>query len=177
MKLIPWNNWSLIKCLPMDNVAGLRVSNVMIYAWQKSELSSLLISTLGDLLSLSLASLWNLCCLHFAKSSEMLLLNVATIAPIHCTFYSIQYPRYMPSPYILSLPVCLLYIFSFSMRVSSFFRTYSSQWIRLMWMNNSKTNQDIKIKKALRDLRGALRKPSLQLRQYGGWKPLCNSWS
>ena len=36
MKQIPWNNCSLIKCLPMDIVAGMRVSKVMIYAWQKS---------------------------------------------------------------------------------------------------------------------------------------------
>ena len=36
MKLIPWNNCSLIKCLPMYIVAGMRVSNVMIYALQKS---------------------------------------------------------------------------------------------------------------------------------------------
>ena len=37
MKLIPWNNCSLIKCLPMAIVAGMRVSNVI---WKVSTISS-----------------------------------------------------------------------------------------------------------------------------------------
>ena len=36
MKQIPWNNCSLIKCLPMDIVAGMRVRKVIICTWQKS---------------------------------------------------------------------------------------------------------------------------------------------
>ena len=130
MKLIPWNNCSLIKCLPMDIVAGMRVSNVMIYALQKSRAFwtfSLCCWTLKifalDLLSLSLASLWNLCFKILlplcdiswnACTKEWLLYNTPAISHIcHLPWY------------VLSLLVCLLYIFFFSIRVTCFFCTYS----------------------------------------------------
>ena len=90
-----WNDCSLIKCLPMDIVAGMRVRNVIIYAWQKSvafwslftaklSISLYILLRTWSVISLSCISL-SLYYIHSTKSSEM-------------PFIYMHAPRYMPSP-------------------------------------------------------------------------------